>query len=193
MKRKGRLLLVLLLVCLFMTGQVKPVQAQKKSDRQLKAMRTQTGALDSVLLQDNIIVYSSYMYTNAELKMLTCIIEAEAGNQPYKGKVAVGNVVLNRVDSVYYPGSIKGVIFRKNQFQPTRNGAYQRMMKNYNKDSAMLRSCKKAAKAALSGVNYVGDRDGFCTPAAFRSTNSVYAAEGSILKIGDHVFYKNRR
>ena len=74
MKRKGRLLLVFLLVCLFMSGQVKPVQAQKKSDRQLKAMRTQTGALDSVLLQDNIIVYSSYMYTNAALKMLTCII-----------------------------------------------------------------------------------------------------------------------
>lgn len=191
-----------ILLCFFMillvgSSCILTPEAKKSKNPKKKATQTimkgQLLSPDSIMLGNNVTVYSSYMYTNYELKLLTCIIEAEAGNQPYKGKVAVGNVVLNRVDSPYQPNSIRGVIYAPNQFQPVSNGAFARYMKSYHKDTAMLRSCKKAAKAALDGVNYVGDRDGFCTPAAFESLNSRYAEEGSILKIGGHVFYKNKR
>lgn len=177
--------------CLITPEAKKSKKPKKKTVKTV--MKGELVSPDSIMLGDNITVYSSYMYTNYELKLLTCIIEAEAGNQPYKGKVAVGNVVLNRVDSPYQPNSIKGVIYAPNQFQPVSNGAFDRYLKSYNEDTAMLRSCKKAAKAALDGVNYVGDRDGFCTPAAFDSLNSRYAEEGSVLRIGGHVFYKNKR
>lgn len=198
--KKNRFLQILLCLCMvlfvgsscLLTPEAKKSKKPKKKVTQT-VMKGQLASPESIMLGNNVTVYSSYMYTNYELKLLTCIIEAEAGNQPYKGKVAVGNVVLNRVDSPYQPNSIKGVIYAPNQFQPVSNGAFARYLKNYNKDSAMLRSCQKAAKAALDGVNYVGDRDGFCTPAAFESLNSRYAEEGSILKIGGHVFYKNKR
>lgn len=198
--KKNRFLQILLCLCMvlfvgsscLLTPEAKKSKKPKKKVTQT-VMKGQLASPESIMLGNNVTVYSSYMYTNYELKLLTCIIEAEAGNQPYKGKVAVGNVVLNRVDSPYQPNSIKGVIYAPNQFQPVSNGAFARYLKNYNKDSAMLRSCQKAAKAALDGVNYVGDRDGFCTPAAFESLNSRYAEEGSVLKIGGHVFYKNKR
>lgn len=198
--KKNRFFQILLCLCMILfvgsscllTPEAKKSKKPKKKVTQT-VMKGQLTSPESIMLGNNVTVYSSYMYTNYELKLLTCIIEAEAGNQPYKGKVAVGNVVLNRVDSPYQPNSIKGVIYAPNQFQPVSNGAFARYLKSYNKDSAMLRSCQKAAKAALDGVNYVGDRDGFCTPAAFESLNSRYAEEGSVLKIGGHVFYKNKR
>lgn len=145
----------------------------------------------SVLLGNNITVYSTYMYTNVELKYLTCIIQAEAGNQPYKGKVAVGNVVLNRVESDRFPDSIKGVIYQNSgvpQFTPTTNGAMKRMMKNYNKMSTQTKSCQKAAKAALAGKNYVGDKLFFCV---YTDSVAEQAGEGNWQKIGAHIFYNN--
>ena len=39
------------------------------------------------------------------------IIHAESGAEPFDGKIAVGNVVLNRVESKQYPNTIYGVIF----------------------------------------------------------------------------------
>ena len=47
-------------------------------------------------------------YTAKDVKLLACLIYAEAGNQSYKGKLAVANVVLNRVDSPLFPNTLKG-------------------------------------------------------------------------------------
>jgi len=54
------------------------------------------------------------------------IIEAESGNQPLEGKIAVGSVVMNRVDSPDYPDTIYSVIFDNQygvQFTPAATGA----------------------------------------------------------------------
>ena len=50
-----------------------------------------------------------------EVTLLAALIQAEAGNQPYEGQVAVGAVVMNRVRSGRY-GSIMGVIYAPGQF-----------------------------------------------------------------------------
>lgn len=187
MKRGLRFAAVLLVVLLLGAGSLTSVQAKaKKKTQPVKKLTAQTS---SVLLGNNITVYSTYMYTNLELKYLTCIIQAEAGNQPYKGKVAVGNVVLNRVDSDRFPNSIKGVIYQNSgvpQFTPTTNGAMARMMKNYSKMSAQTRACQKAAKAALAGENYVGDKLFFCV---YADSVAQQAGEGNWQKIGAHIFY----
>ena len=44
--------------------------------------------------------------------LLASIIFCEAGNQPYEGQVAVGAVVMNRVNSDIYPNSIEEVIYQ---------------------------------------------------------------------------------
>ena len=65
-------------------------------------------------------------YDSDELYWLSKIINAEAGGEPFLGKLAVGTVILNRVDSDEFPSSIYDVIFdRENgvQFSPTTNGA----------------------------------------------------------------------
>ena len=45
-----------------------------------------------------------------EVRLLAALIQCEAGNQPYEGRLAVGAVVMNRVKSGAYPNSIYGVI-----------------------------------------------------------------------------------
>jgi N-acetylmuramoyl-L-alanine amidase len=69
--------------------------------------------------------WASEVYINDEIYWLSRIINAEAGAEPFLGKIAVGNVVLNRVRSSLYPNTIYGVIFdRKHgtQFSPVAFG-----------------------------------------------------------------------
>ena len=51
--------------------------------------------------------------SNSELDMLAAIIQCEAGGESYKGQVAVGAVVVNRVKSGRYPDSVESVIKQK--------------------------------------------------------------------------------
>ena len=65
-------------------------------------------------------------YSQEDLKWMAQIIHAESNGEPYAGKLAVGNVILNRVNYHQYPNTIKGVIFDHKhgvQFTPTVNGA----------------------------------------------------------------------
>ncbi len=95
---------------------------------------------------------------------LSRIIEAEASGEPFEGKVAVGEVILNRVKCEEFPNTIWGVIFDKNfgtQFEPVANGT---IYNTPSKDSIL------AAKAALEGSNYVGDCLYFLNPTVAKST-----------------------
>lgn len=57
------------------------------------------------------------LYYNAEdLFWLSRVIYTESGNQPLEGKMAVGNVVLNRTKHPSFPDTIEGVLAQKNQF-----------------------------------------------------------------------------
>ena len=59
--------------------------------------------------------------------LLAALIQCEAGNQPYEGLVAVGAVVVNRVNSGAYPNSIAGVIYASGQFTPTKSGRVEQL------------------------------------------------------------------
>ena len=177
MKRVAILLFTMIFLC---SSQMVDIGAKKKKGQ------TKSG---SVLLENNVTVYSTYMYTNQELKYLTCIIQAEAGNQPYAGKVAVANVVLNRVESERFPNTIKSVIYQNSggpQFTPTVNGSLRNKLRNYKKMSEQTQSCQKAAKAALAGENVVGDKLFFCV---YEPEVAARAGEGNYQIIGDHIFY----
>ena len=53
-----------------------------------------------------------------EEELLAAIIYCEAGDEPYEGMVAVGTVVLNRVNSQFFPNTITDVIYSPGQFTP---------------------------------------------------------------------------
>ena len=121
------------------------------------------------------------MYTQSDLDLLARLITAEAGNQPYTAKVAVGAVVVNRVKDSRFPNTIKGVIYEKSygyyQFTPVQNGMI-------NKPASQ--DAIKAAYEALNGVDptngalYFFDNTAtnkwlWSKPIALRSGKMVYA------------------
>lgn len=89
------------------------------------------------------ILSGDQFYNADDLYWLSRIIYAESGNQPLSGKIAVGNVVLNRVKSVRFPNTVHGVIFQRNQFSPAKSGTINRTP---NAESVM------AAKLCLDGA-----------------------------------------
>lgn len=127
-------------------------------------------------------------YSNAELKYLACLIQSEAGNQPYSGKLAVANVVLNRVKSGAYPGSIKGVIYDRRwsvQFTVAYNGMLSKELNKYNKYSTSQQKLSiKAAKAALEGTNNIGKFRSFTV-----YSKSLANRHPNHKKIGAHIFF----
>ncbi len=94
-------------------------------------------------------------YSKAELRLLSALIYCEAQSELYRGKLAVGIVVMNRVKSSRFPDTLKGVIYQKYQFSPVRSGSLRRALAEYDRGnftSENEKECISAAKAALSGA-----------------------------------------
>ncbi len=121
-------------------------------------------------------------YTEDELYWLSRIVSAEAQGEVNRGKVAVANVVLNRVESHDFPNTIYGVIFDRNygvQFTPVLNGTI------YN---APTQESIIAAKRALLGEDVSSDCLYFLNPKTAQS--SWIAQNRRFYKtIGNHDFY----
>lgn len=109
----------------------------------------------------------------SDVTLLAALIQAEAGNQPYEGKLAVGAVVMNRVRSGGYPNTIIGVITAPGQFPPATNGTVAAIAAR-----GPSSSCMQAAQAAVDGQTTVGGALHF---------GRVGKAPGVV--IGSHVFY----
>ncbi len=118
-------------------------------------------------------------YGQNTLYWLSRIIHAESGNQPLEGKIAVGNVVLNRVGSPCFPDTVYGVVFQRNQFTPAMTGS---VYCTPNAESVI------AAKLCLDGANTAGEALYFVnprtTPGSWASRNRPYVAT-----IGAHAFF----
>lgn len=121
-------------------------------------------------------------YDKEDMMWLARIINAESGNQSLMGKIAVGNVVVNRVNNPYCPDSIYLVIFDNKhgvQFQPTITGA---IYKEPNEESLI------AAKICLEGYNLVGDSLFFVNP-DIGITEWFAQTRTYVVTLGDHDFY----
>lgn len=90
--------------------------------------------------------------TASELDLLAAIIECEAGGESHKGKVAVGAVIMNRIASPKFPGSISAVVYEKGQFSPVRSGKLSRVLAKGARSD-----CYKAARDVLNGENPIGN------------------------------------
>ncbi len=107
-----------------------------------------------------------------DVTLLAALIYCEAGGESYEGQLAVGAVVVNRVQSGAYPNSISGVIYQSGQFTPASSGKLARALANGSGNR-----CMKAAQEALSGVDNTGGALGF------------HAGKGSGTVIGNQTFY----
>ena len=119
-------------------------------------------------------------YNQDDLFWLSRIIQAECGNQPLEGRMAVGNVVLNRVKNPAFPSTVKGVLSQKNQFTTWKNGALAKRTPNA---TSVI-----AAKLVLDG----GEVESTKGATFFDSMCNRWAARNKtcVAVIGNHKFYK---
>lgn len=109
----------------------------------------------------------------SDLELLAALIECESGGEIYEGKIAVGSVILNRVNNSRFPNSIREVIYQGGQFAPAASGRLELVLLR-----GASSSCLSAAKEVLGGVRNVN--------CLFFKRNTG-DKEGTI--IGNHVFY----
>lgn len=84
---------------------------------------------------------------SSDLNLLARVVHGEARGEPYKGKVAVAAVVLNRVESSSFPNTIAGVVYQSGAFSAVSDGQI-----NLTPDSESIR----AAQDALNGWDPTG-------------------------------------
>lgn len=118
-------------------------------------------------------IENNYSEQAGDIELLAAIIYCEARGESYEGMLAVGSVVLNRVNSTRFPDTIRGVIYQKSQFSPVASGSFElALAKGANS------TCIQAATEVLNG-NIIGEW------LYFRTVNGII--QGTI--IGGHVFY----
>lgn len=123
------------------------------------------------------------VYRDDEVLWLSRIISAEAQGEPMKGKIAVGNVVLNRTRSSAFPNTIYSVIFDKKygiQFAPVANGT---IYKTPTAESVI------AAKMCLEGYSLSTEVLYFMNP-KYASSSWIAQSRPFAFGIGNHVFFE---
>ena len=116
---------------------------------------------------------------NQDLYLLAKLINAEARGESYKGQVAVGAVVLNRVKSSSFPNTISGVIYQPYAFTCVNDGQI-----NYSPSQSAI----SAAKDALNGWDPTNGCIYYYNPKI--ATSKWIYSRPTVITIGNHVFAK---
>lgn len=129
-----------------------------------------------------------YMELSEEdIYLIACIVDWEANSEVYEGKLAVANVILNRVRSGVYPNTVSGVIYQRGQFGGVLDSAgnYSTRWQARLASGPRNQECYQAARDAAAGVNNVigymaFNGTAYCNLSSFRS----------YIIIGNHCFYQ---
>ena len=114
---------------------------------------------------------------SGDLHLLARLISAEARGEPYVGQVAVGAVVLNRVEHPSFPNSISGVIYQPGAFSCLDDGQF---------DQPIAESAYRAAQEALDGSDPSGGAIYYFNPVT--ATSAWIWSRPLIVQIGKHRF-----
>ena len=114
---------------------------------------------------------------DANIELLARVINGEARGEPYEGQVAVGAVVLNRVDHPSFPNSISGVVYQKGAFTAVDDGQI---------NAEMYASSHRAARDALNGWDPTNGAIYYYNPKT--ATNKWIRTREVVCTIGRHVF-----
>lgn len=110
--------------------------------------------------------------------LLARLIYGEARGESYKGKVAVGAVVLNRVNSASFPNSVSGVIYQSGAFSVVADGQI-----NMAPDESAI----KAARDAMNGWDPTNGCLYYFNPN--KTSNRWMHSQKIVVRIGSHAFF----
>lgn len=122
---------------------------------------------------------SSNKQSNNNLNLLARAINGEARGEPYEGQVAVGAVILNRVNHADFPNTIAGVVYQSGAFDSVSDGQI---------NMEPTTSAVKAARDALNGWDPSGGSIYFFNPST--STSKWIWSRPVVKVIGKHYFAK---
>ncbi|MGM9607373.1 MAG: spore cortex-lytic enzyme [Oscillospiraceae bacterium] len=114
---------------------------------------------------------------DATVNLLARVISAEARGEPYVGQVAVGAVILNRVEHPSFPSTVAGVVYQPGAFSCMLDGQI---------DQPVAESCVRAAQEALNGSDPSGGAIYYFNPNT--ATSSWIWSRPLIKVIGNHRF-----
>jgi len=117
--------------------------------------------------------------SNSNVNLLARVISAEARGESYKGQVAVGAVILNRVAHSSFPDSVSGVVYQSGAFDCMYDGQI---------NQKVVDSAYKAAQDAINGWDPSGGAIYYYNPKTAKS--SWIKKRPIITTIGNHVFCK---
>ena len=116
-------------------------------------------------------------YTSADYNLLARVISAEARGESYAGQVAVGAVILNRIEHPSFPDTVAGVVYQPGAFSCLYDGQF---------DEPIADSAYSAARDALTGLDPSGGAIYYYNPKT--ATNKWIRSRPVITTIGRHVF-----
>lgn len=115
--------------------------------------------------------------SRSELVLMARVIYGEARGENFKGQVAVGAVIMNRLQSPLFPKTVKEIIMEPNAFSAVHDGQYL-LKPDY--------IAFQAAKAAVKGMDPTGNALFYYNPQV--STSSWFKTRTATKKIGNHLF-----
>lgn len=117
--------------------------------------------------------------SSSDVNLLARLISAEARGEPYAGQVAVGAVVLNRMEHPSFPSTLSGVIYQRGAFTCITDGQF---------DKPVSESAYRAARDALNGWDPSGGAIYYFNPAT--ASSAWIWSRPHIVTIGKHRFCK---
>jgi len=118
-------------------------------------------------------------YSTNDVNLLARVISAESRGEPYTGQVAVGAVILNRIQHPSFPNTLAGVIYQPGAFSCIDDGGI---------NAAVSDSAYKAARDAINGWDPSGGAIYYYNPD--KATSSWIWSREVIVVIGEHRFCK---
>ena len=150
--------------------------AVKKFQKQQGIQQTGTAG-PQTLKALGISVGSLPAATESNVYLLARIISAEARGEPYTGQVAVGAVILNRIEHPSFPDTLSGVIYQNGAFTAIVDGQF---------NEPIAESAYSAARDALNGWDPTGGCVYYYNPA--KTSNKFMWSRPTVLTIGSHRF-----
>ena len=116
-------------------------------------------------------------YDSGDYELLARTISAEARGETYLGQVAVGAVILNRIEHPSFPDTLSGVIYQKGAFSCLDDGQFYEPIAD---------SAYSAARDAINGLDPSGGAIYYYNPTT--ATNKWIFSRPVITTIGKHRF-----
>lgn len=152
-------------------------QAAVKKFQKMKGI-SQTGTAGPQTLKAmGISIGTIPAATDSNVYLLARIISAEARGEPYEGQVAVGAVILNRIEHPSFPDTLSGVIYQNGAFTAIVDGQFNQPISS---------SAYNAARDALNGWDPSGGAIYYYN--AKKTSNSFIHSRPIIKVIGNHRF-----